>query len=72
MLTEDGEDGLVGQVQVALREGCLVHLPGHQVASRDGQFFLFAVTRELDDLEAVTQSGRDGVQSVGRGHEHDV
>ncbi len=44
----------------------------HQVALGDLELLLFGVAGELDDLHAVAQRPRDGVEHVRRGDEHHV
>ncbi len=51
-------------------EAVLLDLPRQQVALGDLQLLEVRVARQLDDLHAVEQRPRDGVQHVGRGDEH--
>ncbi len=49
-----------------------LQLPGQEVAEGDLQLLLLGVAGEFQDLHAVPQGRRDGVQEVGGGDEHDL
>ena len=53
-------------------QAVLLALAGHQVPLGDGQFLLLDVSRQVDDLHAVLQGRRHGVQQVARGDEQDL
>ena len=57
--------GLFGLQAVGLE------LAANQIAPRDLQLLVFGVAGEADDLHAVQQRPRNGVEHVGRGDEHD-
>ena len=60
----------VGEADVLAGQAVVLDLPRHQVALGDLQLLQVGVARQLDDLHAVQQGPRDGVQHVGRGDEH--
>ena len=47
-----------------------LHLPAHQIAVRDLELLVGGVAGKADDLHAVAQRPRNGVEHVGRGDEH--
>ena len=53
-----------------LRQAVFLDLPRHQVALGDLQLLQVGVAGQLDDLHAVQQRPRNGVEHVGRGDEH--
>ena len=60
---------LVGHRHLLGLEAVGLELPAHEVAARDLHLLLLGVAGELDDLHAVAQRPRDGVELVGRGDE---
>ena len=48
-----------------------LQLSRHQIAASDVKFFVRSVPGKRDDLHAVAQRTRNGVEDVGRGDEHD-
>ena len=47
-----------------------LQLPGDEVGEGDPQLLLLGVAHQFQDLHAVPQGGRNGVQQVGGGDEH--
>ena len=68
----DLADRVVGDLEPAGREPVLLELLRDEVLLRDVQLLVLGVAREVDDLHAVLQRRRDGVEQVRRRDEHDV
>ncbi len=66
---DDLADGRVGDGKLPRRQAVLLALAGHQIALGDLELVLGDVAGDLQDLHAVAQRRRDGVQHVGGGDE---
>ena len=60
---------LVGHRHLLGLQAVRLELAAHQVTPRDLDLLFLGVAGELDDLHAVAQRARDGVELVGRGDE---
>ena len=69
VLADDVAQGRVGEAEGVLLQPMLIHLAGDEEPLGDLELLLLNVARELDDLHAVPQGGRDGGEDVGRGDE---
>ena len=69
---DDLADGIVAHAQLRRLEAVLFALLGQQVLLCDLQLFLVRIARELDDLHAVEQRARDGIEGVGRQDEKHI
>ena len=70
-----GDDRLqagVGERDLRALQAAALDLARHQVALGDLELLLLGVAGERDDLHAVAQRPRHGVERVGRGDEHDL
>ena len=67
--TDDLQDGAVGQRDVLRLQAVFLHLARQQEVAGDLALFRLQIAVELDDLHAVQQRCRDGIQRVGRGDE---
>ena len=72
VVLNDLAHGVVGEGHLLVLETVGLELPRDQVTLGDLQLFVFGVAVERDDLHAVAQGRRDGLQLVGRGDEDDV
>ena len=71
VVADDGADSRIRDRDLFRFQSVGLHLALHEVAPGDFQFFFLGVTRKLDDLHAIAQRPRDGIELVGRGNEHD-
>jgi hypothetical protein len=63
---------VLGELDLALREPVLLELLGDEVLLGDVHLLVLGVSREVDDLHTVAQSGRDRIEQVRGRDEHDV
>ena len=68
----DGDDRGVVDVELAGLHAGPFELARQQVAAGDEHLLVVGVAVEADDVHAVEQRRRDGVEEVGGGDEHDV
>ena len=69
---DDLDDRLVAEHGLRGLEAVGLDLPRHEVVLGDVQLLFDRVAGEVDDLHAVAQRRRDGVQLVGRGDEENL
>ena len=69
---DDTEDGGVVDGQFAVGEAGALALARQQVAVGDEHLLVVGVAVEADDVHAVEQRSRHGVEHVGGGDEHDL
>jgi hypothetical protein len=77
VLANDGAQRLVGDLDVLHRrirafQAVRLELALDEVTLGDLELLLFGVAGELDDLHAVAQRARDGVEHVRRGDEQNL
>ncbi len=72
VLADDHLDGLLLKPDPHFLQAMRRQLPGDEKLPGNMHFFFFNVTGELDDLHPILQSGRDRIDVVRGGHEHDL
>src|SRR3984885_4574382 len=60
---------IVGKFDLLRVDSILLHLPRHQIAPGDVQFFFLAVTLEFNDLHTIAQRFGDRIEHIRRGDE---
>ena len=72
VLAHDEADRVVGHRHLVGSQSVGGELLGDEEAPRDVHLLGLGVAREVQHLHAVSQRGRDGVERVGGGDEHDL
>src|SRR5258706_332962 len=70
VIADDRGQGRVGDPELLGLEPIFLELARDEVAARNLELLLLRVSRQLDDLHAVAQRPRDGVEDVRRGDEN--
>src|SRR5215211_6325733 len=72
VVADHGPQGGLGDDHLVTTQPGLVELPLEQVVAGDGQLLVLGVAVQADDLHAVQQRARDGLDHVGGGDEQHV
>ena len=72
VVADDLQQRLVREFELAGVQAIFAALARHQILRGDRLFFTFSIAAQLNDLHAVAQGTRDGIQRVGGGDEHAV
>jgi len=65
----DVADSFFGKLDLLRRDSVFLNLPRNQILKRNVDLLFFGVALKFDDLHAIAQRLRDGIEHVCRGNE---
>src|SRR5882757_7420905 len=72
MVDDDFAQRLVGNLELIHRQAVRLQLPLQQVTPGDLQLLLFGIPGQFDDLHAIAQRRRNGIEHIGGADEQDL